>query len=284
MSDRANGALLTMLGIASVQIGAAVATGLFDELGPLGAVLLRTLLAGLVLIAIWQPAKASLDRTGWADIVAFGFVLAAMNASFYVALDRLPLGIAVTLEFTGPLAVATLSSRRARDLVWVALAAAGIVLLAPDIGDGLDAVGVAAALVAGVFWALYILISARVGRRHAGRGPLAAAMVVAGLLLVAPGIAEGGSELLDPRLLAIGLAVALLSSAIPYTAELEALRRLPAGVFGVLLSLEPAVAALVGLIALDQDLVSRELVAIGFVMAASAGALRSSPETAEPER
>lgn len=280
MSDRANGTALTLLGIASVQIGAALAIGLFEDLGPIGAVLVRTLLAGVMLIALWRPARASLDRGGLIDIAGFGLILAGMNTTFYLALDRLPLGIAVTLEFTGPLAVAILSSRRPRDLIWVALGAAGIVLLAPGIGDGLDPTGVAFALTAGAFWAAYILVSARVGSNHPGRGALAAAMLLAGLVLIGPGIAAAGSDLLNPRLVAIGAAVALLSSAVPYTAELEALRRLPAGVFGVLLSLEPAVAALVGLIALDQALAGRELIAIGLVVVASAGALRSAPPAA----
>ena len=266
-----------MVGVVSVQLGAAVATTVFDELGPGGAVFLRTLFAAAVLLVIWRPAAELLRGATLRDIVAFGVVLAGMNCFFFLALDRLPLGIAVTFEFTGPLGVAIATSRRALDLLWVALAAAGIVLLAPGIGDGLDPLGVGFALTAGGFWAAYILLSSRIGRGPAGRAGLAAAMVVATAALVPIGVVDGGGELIDPRLLALGAAIAMLSSAIPYLAEMEALRRLPAGTFGVLLSMEPAFAALVGFVALDQSLLGRELVAIALVVCASAGALSTEP-------
>lgn len=274
---------LVLTGIASVQIGSALATTLFDDLGPGGAVFLRTLFAAAVLLAIWRPRRSQIDRPTARSIALFGLVLAGMNLCFFEALDRLPLGIAVTLEFTGPLAVALLGSRGKLDLLWAVLAGGGIVLFAPDIGDGLDPVGVGFALAAGAFWALYILLSARVGRGPAGIGGLSVAMLIASIVLIPIGIADGGAELLDPKLALIGLGVAMLSSAIPYVAELQALRRLQASTFGVLLSLEPAVAALVGAIALDQALAGRELLAVALVVVASAGALRSSKSVTAPE-
>jgi inner membrane transporter RhtA len=267
--------------VVSVQVGAAVAKTLFDELGPVGTVWLRLGFAAIVLIAIWRPALRALRGPGAPEVVAFGIALAGMNTSFYLALDRIPLGIAVTLEFVGPLGVAFAASRDRSDLVWAGLAAIGIVLLAPLPSGGLDELGVALALLAGAFWAAYIVVSARIGRRFDGGQGLALAMVLAGLLVLPAGIADAGEALLDPALLAGGLAVAILSSAIPYSLELEALRRISRGVFGVLMSLEPAVAAAVGFVVLDQGLAARELAAIALVVVASAGALRTAPPAAE---
>lgn len=264
-------------GIASVQLGSAVATTLFDELGPGGTVLLRTAFAAVVLIAIFRPPRGSIDRRSGREVALFGIVLALMNLSFYEALDRLPLGIAVTFEFTGPLAVAIFGSRSRLDVLWAATAGAGILLFAPDIGDGLDPVGIGFALAAASMWAAYILLSARVGRGPAGLGGLSVAMVIAALVLVPIGVHDGGGDLLDPALAAVGLGVALLASAIPYVLELQALRRLAANTFGVLLSLEPAVAAVIGAVALGQALAGREILAIGLVVIASAGALRTGP-------
>ncbi len=267
--------------IASVQFGAAIATTLFDELGPGGAVLLRTGFAAVALLLLWRPEIRGRARVHLRDATLYGLTLAAMNLSFYAALDRIPLGIAVTLEFTGPFAVAVAASRRPSDLLWVALAAGGIVLLSPGVHGSLDLTGAALALLAGVFWATYIVLAARVGRAFSGGQGLSLAMVVGTLVLLPVGIVAGGSDLGDPSLLASGLAVGLLSSAIPYSIELEALRRLPKGTFGVLMSLEPAVAALVGLVALGQGLSAEEVVAIGLVVAASAGAL-SAARTPSP--
>jgi inner membrane transporter RhtA len=188
----------------------------------------------------------------------------------------------VTLEFTGPLAVAVAGSRQRSDFLFAALAAAGIGLLSPSFGNGLDTVGVLLALLAGAFWGAYILASARVGRGPVGRAGLTPAMGFSTLLLLPLGIVQGGSALLEPELLAAGFGVAMLSSAIPYVAELEALRRVPAKTVGVLLSLEPAAAAVVGLIALGQELPAREIAAIALIITASVGALRSA-ETLEPE-
>jgi inner membrane transporter RhtA len=274
---------LVLGGIVSVQVGAAFATTLFDELGPSGTVFLRIAFAAILLLAIWRPALRLGAGEVRRDVVLLGLVLAAMNLSFYLALDRIPLGIAVTLEFVGPLGVAIAGSRRRLDLVWVGMAAVGLVLLAPVPGSDLDALGVVLALVAGCFWAAYILLTARVGRGLPGGGGLAIAMGIAALAALPVGLADGGAELLDPELLAVGLVIGVLSSALPYSLELEALRLLPEGTFGVLMSLEPAVAATVGFFGLDQDLAAREVVAIGLVLAASAGALRAvgTPRAAE---
>ena len=274
---------LMLTGIASVQLGSALATTLFDELGPGGTVFLRTFFGAVILFAIWRPARAALNRETTRDIVYFAITLAGMNLSFYEALDRLPLGIAVTFEFTGPLAVALLGSRNRLDLLWAFLAGIGILLFAPDIGDGLDTVGVLLAFSAAFFWAMYIYMSTRVGRSPVGLGGLSLAMVISAVMLLPVGIANAGADLLDPRLAAVGLAVGLLSSVIPYAFELEVLRRLPASTFGVLLSLEPAAAALIGAIALDQALAGRELLAIALVVVASAGALRTGPGIEAPD-
>ena len=262
--------------VSSVQIGAAVAKSIFDEVGAGGAVFLRVLFAAVVLALLWRPRISGLSRSELWLVFLFGLSLAGMNFSIYTAIDRIPLGVAVTFEFVGPLAVAVFGSRRPLDLAWVVLAAAGILLLSDFGGGSLDGVGVAFALIAGGFWAAYILLSARVGQVFPGGDGLALAMLVAVVPLAPFGIAQGGSDLLVPWILAVGFAAGMLSSALPYTLELEALRRLPVGVFGVLMSLEPAVAALAGFVILGQDLVAREVVAIGLVVLASAGAARGA--------
>jgi inner membrane transporter RhtA len=269
--------LLVLLATASVQLGSGLARTLFDDAGPGGTVFMRVLFAALLLTAIWRPRIAGVPRRDLWLAAAFGLALAGMNFSFYLALDRIPLGVAVTFEFAGPLAVAVAGSRRALDVLWVLLAAAGILLLS-DFGDfgSLDALGVALALLAGSFWAGYILLSARVGQAFTGGGGLALAMLVATLVLAPVGVADAGGALLEPGVLGMGAAVAMLSSAIPYSLELEALRNLRKGVFGVLMSLEPAVAALAGYVVLGEILGARELAAIGLVVVASAGAATSA--------
>ncbi len=279
--SRAPAVGLVLGAIVSVQVGAAVATELFEEFGPTGTVMLRLAFAAIVLMAIWRPTVRGLRRAPLRDVMLFGIVLAAMNTSFYLALDRIPLGIAVTLEFVGPLGVAFAFSHRRLDLVWVAPATSGILLLSPLPGSDLDALGAGLALLAGVFWGAYILLSERVGRAFEGGDGLALSMTLAGLLLLGPGIADAGDALLDPALLVAGFGVALLSSVIPYSLEMEALRRLPLGIFGVLMSLEPAVAAVVGLLVLEQGLATKEVLAITLVVVASLGALSSKPPPAE---
>jgi inner membrane transporter RhtA len=269
---RSTGVGLVLLGVASAQVGAAFAVKLFDELGPAGAAFGRLGFAALILVAIWRPRVRGLPSGALRAAIAFGLALGAMNLCIYQAMDRIPLGVAVTFEFIGPLGVAVAGSRRALDLLWALLAAAGILLLADYSGGSLDPTGVAFALAAGGLWAVYIVLSQRVGTLFGGGSGLAVAMV-AGAVLVAPfGIAGAGSELLRPELLGALIAVALACSVLPYSFDLEALRRLPARVFGVLMSLEPAVAALAGLVVLGQDLAARDWLAIGFVVVASAGA------------
>jgi inner membrane transporter RhtA len=275
-ADRIPPTVLVVAAVGSVQFGAALAKTLFDDVGPGGTVFLRVLFAAVVLVAIWRPAVGGRSGADWRLITAFGLCLGAMNLAFYESLERIPLGIAVTFEFVGPLGVAIAGSRRPLDLAWVVLAAAGIVLLSDFGSADLDGLGVALALVAGGFWAAYILLSARVGRTFPGGSGLALAMVAAAAMLVPVGVADAGGELLVPGVLAVGAAVAILSSAIPYTLEMEALRRMPVGVFGVMMSTEPAVAALAEFIVLDEGLATRELVAILLVVAASAGAARNA--------
>jgi inner membrane transporter RhtA len=265
---------LVLIATGSVQLGAAFARSLFDDVGPSGTVLLRVLFATIVLCAIWRPRPSAHRRADLRLAALFGVSLAAMNLSFYEALDRIPLGVAVTLEFIGPLGVAIAGSRRALDLLWVVLAAGGVLLLAAPGASDLDSAGVALALLAGCWWAAYIVVSKRVGIAFEGGSGLALAMAVAALLLLPVGVAGGGAGLLDVRVLAVGAAVAMLSSAIPYSLELEALRTLPPRVFGVLMSLEPAVAALAGLAVLGQVLAVREVAGIALVVTASAGAAR----------
>jgi inner membrane transporter RhtA len=261
-----------LTGIASVQFGSALAKTLFDDVGPGGTVMLRVCFAALLLVALWRPRVAGHDRRDLALAGLFGLTLAAMNLSFYESLDRIPLGAAVTCEFVGPLGVAVFGSRRALDVLWVALAAGGIVLLAAPGGAGLNAPGVLLALLAGGFWAAYILISVRVGRAFPGGSGLALAMAIGAVLTLPFGIADAGSGLGHVDVLAAALGVAVLSSVIPYSLELEALRHLPASVFGVLMSLEPAAAAIAGLIVLGQVLGANEWAGMALVIVASAGA------------
>ena len=264
--------LLVIAAVSSVQFGAALAKSLFDELGSGGTVFVRVLAAAIVLALIWPPRVRGHGRRDLAVVLALGLVLAGMNSAFYASIDRIPLGAAVTFEFVGPLGVAVAFSRKAVDLLWVLLAGAGILLLADFGGGSLDTVGIALALVAGVFWGAYILLTARIGQAFPGATGLTLAMIIAVVPLAPAGIAEGGANLLAPSLLAIGAAVGILSTAVPQALELEALRHIPTGVFGVLMSLEPGIAALAGYLLLDEGLVAREVIAILLVVVASAGA------------
>jgi inner membrane transporter RhtA len=269
-------ALLTLGSIVSVQSGSALATGLFDSVGPAGAVFLRAGFGAIALVVFTRGGPLRGLEWPHRDVWLLSVSVAAVNLFFYAALDRLPLGITVTLEFVGPLGVAVLGSRRPRDVLWVLLAAAGIVLLSDGGGSGVDGLGVALALTAGFFWGAYIILSARVGALSPGPGGATMAAIISAAMVAPLGIAQGGTDLLAASTLAAGAAVGVLSTAIPYAAEMEALRRLPRAVFGVLMSLEPAVAAAIGFLALSQDLSARELVAIAFVVIASAGALRTA--------
>lgn len=267
---------LVLIGILSVQFGAAVSKGLFAEIPPVGMVWLRLATSSLILLALARPRLERRTSADWRPVLALGLALAAMNWAFYESFARIPLGAAVTIEFVGPLALAAAGRRRPRDLVWVGLAALGVVLF----GAGptkVDALGFGLALFAGGCWALYIVSTAATGRRWAGVEGLAAASTVATLAIAPFAVATAGSRLLDPRLLALGALVGLLSSVIPYGLEMVALRTLPPRVFGILMSLEPAVAALVAALLLREWLSPLHLLAIACVTAASVGATRSTP-------
>jgi inner membrane transporter RhtA len=261
-----------------VQFGGGLATTLIREYGPLPVVAMRIVFGAVLLLTFQRARIRHASRAALLSCLALGVVLAAMNSFFYVALSRIPLGVAVTIEFWGPLAVAVLGSRRWLDLVWVALAAAGIYVLAGGRLEADDLVGVLAAFGAGLCWALYIGVGGRVARDWPdGRGLTLAMLAASALILPVALVGSDVRPLLGaPVALAGGVVVALFSSAIPYTAEIAALRRLPAATFGVLMSLEPAIAAAVGFVLLGQVLHTQDLGAIAFVALASAGASLSA--------
>ncbi len=267
-------------GILSVQFGGALAATMFDRAGPAGMVTVRLCGAALLLVLLVRPRWRGRSRADWAVIAAFGLSLAAMNGLFYEALARMPIGAAVTVEFLGPLGLAALLSRRLQHLGWVLMAAAGVFLLGYGSLTGLDPAGVVFALGAGACWAGYILFSAETGRRSPGLDGLALASAAAALMVLPIGLTSAGSALVAPGVLLVGLAVALLSSVVPYALELTALRALASRVFGVLMSLEPAAAALAGLLVLGQVLTPVQLLAVALVVIASAGAARSPARAA----
>jgi inner membrane transporter RhtA len=281
---------LLIFGMITVQLGAALAKDLFSSLGPAGVVFLRVGFAALTLLAIWRPWRhlraeriAGAGRRDYLAVVAFGLILAVMNLTFYSALDRIPLGVTVTIEFIGPLSVAVAGSRRALDLLWVALAVGGILLLAPLGVLGtvpLDPLGLLLALGAGACWAVYILLTARVGKAFPGGSGLSLAMAVGAVALLPVGVAGAGSALLNPRLLLLGAGVGLLSSVIPYSLEMAALRRISTSAFGVLMSLEPAIAALIGWLVLREALELRAIIALVLVTTAAIGATRMGKQHA----
>jgi inner membrane transporter RhtA len=274
--------VLVLIGIASVQLGAGIAKTMFDEVSPTAIVLLRLLTSALILTVWARPRLRGRSRDDLLLVLAFGASLGLMNLAIYQAFARIPLGIAVTLEFVGPLTLAVVGSRRAKDLVWVGLAAVGVVVLGAERAD-LDLVGVVFALLAGVCWAAYILLSGATGRRFEGLDGLALASVVA-TVLVTPFLAIGDatSGMLEPHVLLLGAAVGLLSSVIPYSCELVALRSMRAATFGILMSLEPAAAALAGILVVSEDLSPLQWLAIACVVAASIGATRQRPTITDP--
>lgn len=256
--------------IVSVQLGAAIASSLFERVGAPGTVLLRQGLAAVILLLVARPRLAGRSRRDWHVVCVFGLVLAVMNVCFYSAVERLPLGIAVTIELFGPLGLAAALSRRAREFAYVLLAAAGVALLGGATRH-LDRGGVAFALAAAAGWASYILLSRRTGRQFEGVDGLALAMVVATLAVAPLGIATGGARLVESRALMIGLAVAILSAAIPFTLEIHALRSVGPRTFGVVMSTSPAVAAGMGWLVLHEPLGLMQVVAIACVGVASVG-------------
>ena len=264
------------------QIGAALAKQLFPIVGALGTTALRLGLASLMLLAVWRPWRVRPNAREARTIVMYGLAMGWMNLFFYLSLNRIPLGIAVALEFTGPLAVAIATSRRAIDFAWIALAAAGLIVLLPWGRESkpLDPAGIAYALAAGVCWALYIVFGQKAGNAHGGQtaalGTLAAAIVIMPI-----GIAQSGTALLSPALLPTACAMALLSSALPYSLEMYALTRLPTRTFGVLMSANPALGALSGLIFLGETLSIVQWGAIASIMFASAGSAATSRRPAD---
>ncbi|MCF3963109.1 EamA family transporter [Streptomyces fuscigenes] len=269
---------MVLSGCVSVQFGGAVAVSLMPRAGVLGIVALRLVLAALVLLVVCRPSLRGHSRADWVTVLSFGGVMAAMNGFFYEAVDRIPLGAGVTLEVLGPLALSVIASRRLVSVLWAALALAGVFLLSGLGGGGiggLDPVGVAFGLAAAVMWATYILFSARTGRRFPQADGLALAMGVGAVLALPFGIVDSGPAMLEPGTIALALGVAVLSSVLPYTFELLALRRLPAATFSVLMSLEPAIAATAGFLILDQAVTAVDAVAIALVIGASIGAIRT---------
>ena len=273
---------LVLAGGISVQFGAALAVSLMPRAGALGVVTLRLLASAVVLLLVCRPRLRGHSRTDWGTVIAFGVTMGAMNGLFYQAVDRIPLGAAVTLEVLGPLTLSVLASRRAINLVWAALALTGVFLLGGGGFGDLDPVGVAFALAAGAMWATYIVFSARTGRRFPQADGLALAMAVGAVMMLPLGIAESGSKLTDPVTIALGSAVAIMSSVLPYTLELLALRRLPASTFAILMSLEPALAATAGFLILGQALSLVQAGAIALVIGASMGAVRTQVGRGKP--
>lgn len=269
---------LVLVSVSSVQLGSGFAGRLFDAIGPAGVVLMRQGGAALALVAVSRPWRRHRTAREWRTVVAFGLVLATMNLTFYESVTRLPLGIAVTVELLGPLGLAVALSRRARELAWVALAVAGVVLLSEG-GGGLDPVGILFALAAAACWATYILVSRAAGRQSGGIDGLALAMSVAALAVLPLGLRAGG-HLVAARSLGLGALVALLSGLVPFSLELVALRRVPPRVFGVLMSLSPAAATLSGFLLLDERLTAAQLAAIAMVIVASIATVRADRSTA----
>ena len=263
--------------IISVQFGAAISVTIFDEVGVAGSTLLRMAFASLFLFLLSRPKVSQWSARQVKMAIAFGVTLAAMNLAFYSAIDILPVGIATTIEFIGPISIAAIFSRRLLDGLWVALAAAGVVLIAqPWSGGSLELEGVLMALLAAFFWAVYILIAQRAGEVFPDRDGLTIAMMIGTAIVFIPGVASAGAMLVTPQILLLGAVIGLLSSLIPYSFELEALRRMPTRVFGTLMSIEPAVAVLAGFIVLSQKPTLLELVAISLVVVASVGVTRSA--------
>ena len=273
---------LVIAGLALQEVGASFAVLLFPQVGALGVVSLRLGFSALILLAIARPTLRGYDRRGWATVVGFGIAIAGMNFLFYEALARIPLGATVTIEVLGPLVVSVVTSRRLSSWIWAVVAFAGVALLGQGSFGHLDPVGVAFAFGAGAMWAGYILLSARTGGRFPRFDGLAIAMSIGALLTLPFGIAVTGPALFEPRILLLGVAVALLSSTLPYAFELLALRRLPAATFAILMSLAPAIATIAGLVILGQEFTVVAALAISLVVVASIGAVRSSRRTPPP--
>jgi inner membrane transporter RhtA len=272
---------LVIGGILSVQVGAAFAKSVFGLIDPTAIAWLRMAVAALIFWVVARPRLRGRRWPEWRVVIGYGIALALMNWSIYMSFARIPLGLAVTIEFLGPLSLALIGSRRLRDYLWVALAATGVALLGVFPAT-VDWLGVAFALVAGAAWAAYIVLGRRTGRLWEGITGSSVGSLVGATAFAIPGVLLGGADLLSPRVLLFGVLVGLLSSVIPYGLEMVALRSIPAGVFGILMSIEPAVAALAALVVLGEQLSAIEMVAMACVVVASVGATRSAPETPAP--
>jgi inner membrane transporter RhtA len=281
LTNRIPAAWLVVAGIISVQFGAAIAKDLFTLVPPTAMVWLRLMTSAIVLLIMARPRLTGHSGRDWLIVLGFGVSLMIMNWSIYQSFARIPLGIAVTIEFLGPLTVAVVGSRRLIDLMWVVLAGGGVALLGLSRAS-LNFAGVGFALLAAVAWAGYILLSAQTGRRWPGLTGLAIASVVGAIVLAPPAILEAGSRMLNPTVLALGVGVGLLSSVIPYSFELIALRRIPPRVFGILMSLEPAAAAIAGMLVLGEFLTLIQWLAMACVVIASIGATRASTTLDHP--
>jgi len=260
-----------LLAIISVQCGAAIAKTLFPEIGAIATASLRIGISALILLAVYRPKLRQLSSRQWKLVIPYGLSLGAMNLIFYLAIERIPIGLAVTLEFIGPLTVAILGSRRAVDFIWVALAAAGILLIAPWTNSNVDLLGAGLAVLAGLLWAGYIVLGGRVSNVMDSGSAVATGMLFASLLIFPFALFDGKLATIAPSHFGLGFALALLSSAIPFTLEMKALGQLPARTFSILMSLEPAAASLCGLLFLREYLSLNETLAVVFVIVASAG-------------
>ena len=265
-----------LMAIISVQSGAAIAKSLFPTIGAAGTASLRIGISAIILLAVYRPNLRKITLDQWKFVLPYGLCLGAMNLVFYFAIERIPIGLAVTLEFIGPLMVAVLGSKRIVDFLWVLLAAAGIILIAPWTTNGVDILGASLALLAGVFWAAYIILGGKISAIMKGGDAVATGMLFAALLVVPFGILGEGLNNLTPQLLGMGIALALLSSAIPFTLEMKALGQLPARTFSILMSLEPAAASICAFIFLQEYLSFNEILAVAFVVTASAGSTITS--------
>ena len=268
-----------LFAIISVQSGAAIAKTLFPAIGAAGTASLRIGISAIILLAIYRPNLFKITPNQWKIVISYGLSLGAMNLIFYLAIERIPIGLAVTLEFIGPLVVAVIGSKRLIDYLWVLLAAIGIVLIAPWSNNGIDLLGVLFALLAGALWAAYIVLGTKVSKIMKGGDAVATGMLFASILIVPFGILENGLTNLTPTFLYLGIALALLSSAIPFTLEMKALAQLPARTFSILMSLEPAAASIFAFIFLQEHLAFNEILAVVFVVIASVGSTITSKRT-----
>ena len=260
-----------IISIISVQCGAAIAKGLFPEIGAAATASLRIGLSAVILLIAFRPNILKLNARQWKYVSLYGVSLGMMNMVFYLAISRIPVGLGVTLEFVGPLILAIFGSRRTIDFIWVSLSIVGIALIAPWSSNGLDISGVLLALLAGVFWAAYIILGGRISKIMKGGEAVSVGMLIATIIILPFGILSGGLHLLNPKLLGLGAALALLSSAIPFTLEIGALKQLPAKTFSILMSLEPAMASVAAFVFLKEYLSVTECIAVGCVVFASAG-------------